>query len=235
MEQKISEILNNLMEKQGFRRKRDVADYFGVSPQALSLWIAKDQIPPKHLLKLIQDRESIHQQPGETQEEDKQKEPKAVIDYLMRENISLKNEIDSLKSEVSRLKTPSTKGDFIDRIVSDSLLICGRVSDGVITEVGGNWKDVLGYDDAQLVNSRYDREELIHPDELVRVQSNQERLSRSESIAESRYSTIQRWKHATTGEYIMLSMVWDVNVKEDQVVVVCKPIDGFVGEGETIN
>lgn len=234
MEQKISEILNNLMEKKGFRRKRDVADYFGVSPQALSLWIAKDQIPPKHLLKLIQEKESIQQQPGETQEDDQQ-EPRAVIDYLMRENIGLKNEIDSLKSEVSRLKTPSTKGDFIDRIISDSLLICGRISDGVITEVGGNWKDVLGYDDAQLVNRRYDREELIHPDELTRVQSNQEKLSRSESIAESRYSTIQRWKHAKTGEYIMLSMVWDVNVKEDRVVVVCKPIDGFVGEDEIIN
>ena len=47
-----SEIINNLMELRGMKRKRDVAHYFGVSPQALSIWIAKDQIPPKHLLKL---------------------------------------------------------------------------------------------------------------------------------------------------------------------------------------
>ena len=46
------DIINSLMLNHGMKRKRDVAHYFGVSPQALSLWIAKNQIPPKHLLKL---------------------------------------------------------------------------------------------------------------------------------------------------------------------------------------
>ena len=47
-----SRILKEIMDQKGFKRKREVADYFGVSPQALSLWIAKDTIPPKHLLKI---------------------------------------------------------------------------------------------------------------------------------------------------------------------------------------
>ena len=223
------------MDKRGFRRKRDVADYFGVSPQALSLWIAKDQIPPKHLLKIAEE-EDIQQKPlVDELDIEKQAESKVVIDYLMKENLDLKNKIQSLKNEVSRLKTPSTKGDLLDRVVADSLLICGRVSDGMITEIDGDWKKILGYDNAQLVNTRYDSKELIHPEELSRVKENQKNLRQSGSISESRYSTIQRWKHATTGEYVMLSMVWDVNVKEDQVVVVCKPIDGFVGDGFVIN
>ena len=46
------EIINKIMDKHRFRHKRDVAQYFGVTPQALSIWIAKNQIPPKHLLKL---------------------------------------------------------------------------------------------------------------------------------------------------------------------------------------
>ena len=50
--EKASEIINNLMSQKDFTRKRDVAEFFGVSPQALSLWIAKGTIPPKHLLKL---------------------------------------------------------------------------------------------------------------------------------------------------------------------------------------
>ena len=36
-----------------------------------------------------------------------------------------------------------------------------------------------------------------------------------------------RWKNGKTGKYIMLSMVWDINVQEDTAIVVCKPIDGF--------
>ena len=49
------DIINNVMDKHRFRHKRDVAEYFGVTPQALSIWIAKNQIPPKHLLKLSQE------------------------------------------------------------------------------------------------------------------------------------------------------------------------------------
>ena len=96
----VKEIINNVMIDQGFRRKRDVAAFFGVSPQALSFWIAKNQIPPKHLLKLSQqniminpsESSSISLTPGSHPTEDS----KTVIDYLMRENVSLKQELESL-------------------------------------------------------------------------------------------------------------------------------------------
>ena len=119
--------------------------------------------------------------------------------------------------------------------MADSLLICGRVSDGIITEVDGKWSEILGYDDNQLEGCRYDQEEWIHPDELFRARKVQEKLKKSESITESRYSAIQRWKHGKTGEYIMLSMIWDVNVEEDTAIVVCKPIDGFIDEKGVFN
>jgi PAS domain S-box-containing protein len=145
----------------------------------------------------------------------------------MRENVALKQEVESLRAETVQLKTPSSMGNLLDKIVADSLLICGRVSDGIITEVDGKWEEILGYNTTELVGHRYDREEWIHPDELSRSQKVQEKLIKSESITESRYSTIQRWKNGKTGKYIMLSMVWDINVQEDTAIVVCKPIDGF--------
>lgn len=233
----VKEIINNLMINQGLRRKRDVAAFFGVSPQALSFWIAKGEIPPKHLLKLSQQNiminplkpSPISSAPGLHTTEDS----KTVIDYLMRENVSLKQELESLKAEIVELKTPSPKDNLLDKIVADSLLICGRVTDGIITEVDGKWKEILGYDDNQLVGHRYDRADLIHPDELKRVWRIQEKLKGTESITESRYCTIQRWKHGQTGDYVMLSMVWDVNVTENKAIVICKPIDRFIGgEGE---
>ena len=131
------------MINKGLRRKRDVAAFFGVSPQALSFWIAKNQIPPKHLLKLSQqniminpsESSSISSTPGPHPTEDS----KTVIDYLMRENVSLKQELESLKAEIVQLKTPSQNDNLLDKIVADSLLICGRVTDGIITEVDGKW------------------------------------------------------------------------------------------------
>ena len=220
------------MINKGLRRKRDVAAFFGVSPQALSFWIAKGEIPPKHLLKLSQQNIMIN--PSESPSissaaESKPKEDsKTVIDYLMRENVSLKRELESLKAEIVELKTPSPKDNLLDKIVADSLLICGRVTDGIITDVDGKWKEILGYDDDQLVGHRYDRADLIHPDELKRVWHIQEKLKGTETITESRYCTIQRWKHGHTGDYVMLSMVWDVNVTENTAVVICKPIDQFI-------
>ena len=211
------------MAQEGFRRKRDVAEYFGVSPQALSLWIAKGEIPPKHLLKLS--KNTIPDVPSNDQTSN---ESKTVIDYLMKENVSLKQEIEALRLHNKELKTPKAGGDLLDRVVADSLLICGRVTDGVITEVDGKWKEIMGYEDNQLVGRRYDREDLIHPDELTRVRRNQNKLRETESIAESRYSTIQRWKHGVTGNYVMLSMIWDVNVTENIAIVICKAIDAFV-------
>ena len=225
------------MINKGLRRKRDVAAFFGVSPQALSFWIAKNQIPPKHLLKLSQQNIMINTSQSSSISSAPESHPtedsKTVIDYLMRENVSLKRELESLRAEIVQLKAPSQKDNLLDKIVADSLLICGRVTDGIITEVDGKWKDILGYDDNQLVGHRYDRADLIHPDELKRVWRIQEKLKGTESITESRYCTIQRWKHGQTGDYVMLSMVWDVNVTENKAIVICKPIDRFIGgEGE---
>ena len=233
----VKEIINNLMINKGLRRKRDVAAFFGVSPQALSFWIAKNQIPPKHLLKLSQQNIMINTSQSSSifsaPESHPTEDSKTVIDYLMRENVSLKRELESLRTEIVQLKAPSQKDNLLDKIVADSLLICGRVTDGIITEVDGKWKDILGYDDDQLVGHRYDRADLIHPDELKRVWRIQEKLKGTESITESRYCTIQRWKHGQTGDYVMLSMVWDVNVTENKAIVICKPIDRFIGgQGE---
>ena len=235
----VKEIINNLMINQGLRRKRDVAAFFGVSPQALSFWISKNQIPPKHLLKLSQQNIMINTSQSSSISSAPESHPtedsKTVIDYLMRENVSLKQELESLKAEIVQLKAPSQKDNLLDKIVADSLLICGRVTDGIITEVDGKWKDILGYDDNQLVGHRYDRADLIHPDELKRVWRIQEKLKGTESITESRYCTIQRWKHGQTGDYVMLSMVWDVNVTENKAIVICKPIDRFIGGGGELN
>ena len=144
----------------------------------------------------------------------------------------------SLEKELIVLLSNDWEGWYInllDKIVADSLLICGRVTDGIITEVDGKWKDILGYDDDQLVGHRYDRADLIHPDELKRVWRIQEKLKGTESITESRYCTIQRWKHGQTGDYVMLSMVWDVNVTENTAIVICKPIDRFIDGGGELN
>ena len=238
--EKASEIIKELMIQKEFRLKRDAAEFFGVSPQALSIWIAKGEIPPKHLLKLSKENVMMEKSQNtstsfSTGTHPKQEESKTVIDYLMRENVALKQEIESLRAEVIQVKTPSNSGNLLDKIMADSLLICGRVSDGIITEVDGKWSEILGYDENQLEGCRYDREEWIHPDELFRARKVQEKLKKSESITESRYSAIQRWKHGKTGEYIMLSMIWDVNVEEDTAIVICKPIDGFIDEKGVFN
>ena len=90
------DIINKVMDKYKFRHKRDVAEYFGVTPQALSIWIAKNQIPPKHLLKLSQENRKdipVAIKTGVVMEKQSSpEETQSVVDYLMRENISLKEE-----------------------------------------------------------------------------------------------------------------------------------------------
>ena len=55
-------------------------------------------------------------------------------------------------------------------------------------------------------------------------------------MKESRFSTIRRWKHGKTGEYILLSMVWHIDVDKDQVEIVAKPIDlTFDGPAHLMN
>ena len=137
------------MSQKDFTRKRDVAEFFGVSPQALSLWIAKGTIPPKHLLKLskenlIMKKTKTLLTPAEGISE--KEESKTVIDYLMRENVALKQELESLRSEVAKVKTSFHSENLLDKIVADSLLICGRLSDGIITQAEGRCNEILGYE-----------------------------------------------------------------------------------------
>ncbi len=221
------------MELRGMKRKRDVAHYFGVSPQALSIWIAKDQIPPKHLLKLSRQekmestsRSTSYSKLNKTETTD---ELETVVNYLMKENLRLKDELRELKSKQKTSDTSNNQGVF-DKIIADSLYISGKVSDGIITEIDGSWEKIMGYKSINLVGKSYDRDDLIHPDDLKAAKKIQEKLKNSESITFSKYSTIQRWKNGETGKYIMLSMVWDINVNEDLALIVCKPIDGFISD-----
>ena len=226
------DIINEVMDKYRFRHKRDVAEYFGVTPQALSIWIAKNQIPPKHLLKLSQENTkevpvaiktgTITEKPSSPQE------TQSIINYLMRENISLKDELAGLKEKIKNKPLKKPQGGVFDRLATDTLYISGRMSDGIITDLDGKWDTVMGYKTSELKGTRYDGEDLIHPDDLEKVKNIEKNLKESTTISLTRYCTIQRWKHGKTGEYIMLSMVWDVNVEEDIGLVVCKPIDGFI-------
>ena len=222
------DIINDIMSKNGFRQKREVAKYFGVTPQALSIWIAKNQIPPKHLLRLTTES-SLEESAIKTKKDfvkiNPKNEKELVLNYLMKENLRLKDEIIKIKQDNN---TSEPKGKLFDRVISDSLYISGRVSDGIITDIDGKWEKLMGYLNSELEGRPYDSEDLIHPDDLKHIKKHQGTLNKSNIISLSRYSTIQRWKHGKTGKYIMLSMVWDVDVEEDTALVACKPIDGFI-------
>ena len=226
------DIINDVMDRHRFRHKRDVAEYFGVTPQALSIWIAKNQIPPKHLLKLSQENKvevpvSINNS-GTLEKSSSPEELQSVINYLMRENIALKDELRGLKEKTKNKSIKKHQGGVFDKLTTDTLYISGRMSDGIITDLDGKWESVMGYKPSELKGTRYDGESLIHPEDLKSVKKIEQNLKESKIISLSRYCTIQRWKHGKTGDYVMLSMVWDVNVEEDIGLVVCKPIDGFI-------
>ena len=226
------DVINDVMDRHKFRHKRDVAEYFGVTPQALSIWIAKNQIPPKHLLKLSQENKvevPISINNSEVVEKSSSPEElQSVINYLMRENISLKDELRGLKEKTKNKSIKKHQGGVFDKLTTDTLYISGRMSDGIITDLDGKWESVMGYKPSELKGTRYDGESLIHPEDLKSVKKIEQNLKESKIISLSRYCTIQRWKHGKRGDYVMLSMVWDVNVEEDIGLVVCKPIDGFI-------
>ena len=72
-------IISSIMVKNGFRHKYQVAEYFGVTPQAISSWLTKGEIPSKHVLKVQSEIEiSNIPEPHEPTGEDS----KTVIDYL---------------------------------------------------------------------------------------------------------------------------------------------------------
>ena len=229
---KAIDVINNLMLDHGMKRKRDVARYFGVSPQALSLWIAKNHIPPKHLLK-IKDQNSMektrnHLTKNIYKSSEEKEELDAVVNYLMKENLRLKEELKSLKE--NQLFERNNTETVFDKIIAETLYLSGKVSDGVILETYGDWEKLMGYEQEQLIGMSYDKNDLIHPEDLKAAKKIQQKLKQSESITSSKYSTIQRWKNKKTGQYILLSMVWDINVQKDHALIVSKPIDSIVQE-----
>jgi len=225
------------MAGHGFRHKYQVAEYFGVTPQALSTWLTTGIIPSKHILKYQSESTPSHSIPAPTplSEKGEASRQKEVIDYLIAENVTLKNEIAQLKQNLTRIQSSKGKGDIIEKVNAESLFISGRISDGVITNVQGDWQKHMGYADEDLVGHRYDREDLIHPDEFERTKRHQQTLKTSEGIKETRFSTIQRWKHGQTGQYVMLSMVWYASIEKDRVDIVAKPIDSFIDSKSIIN
>ena len=215
---KATEIISQVMIQNGFRHKYQVAEYFGVTPQAISTWLTKGEVPSKHLLKVRSEIESPnlpdHQEPTI---EDR----KTVIDYLINENVRLKKQVSDLKLKLNQTKNDD---DLISRLNSRSLVLKGRVSDGVITNIEGDWYNIMGYHKSDLVGHSYD-EGFIHEEDSLKIRQNQENILRSTGLKESRFSTIRRWKHKDTDQYIMLCMIWYVDIENDEVEIIAKPID----------
>ena len=197
-----------------------VAEYFGVTPQAISSWLTKGEIPSKHILKVQSEIEiSNIPEPHEPTGEDS----KTVIDYLINENVKLKRELAHLKIELSKSKTDGDD-DLLSKLNSRSLVLKGRVSDGVITDIGGDWFNTMGYHKSDLVGHSYD-EGFIHEEDAFKIKQNQANMLKSSGLKESRFSTIRRWKHKNSKTYIMLCMVWYVDIENDKVEIIAKPID----------
>jgi len=217
---KAQKLINRIMMENGLRHKYQVAEYFGVTPQAISTWLTKGEVPSKHQLKV---RSEIHYKEIPNHNEPTSEDRKTVIDYLINENITLKNEIASLKATLD-ISTSKNDGDLLSKLNSKSLVLKGRVSDGMITDIECNWQRFLGYNHYDLINHKYD-EGFIHKEDAFKIQQNQANLLRSTGLKESRFSTIRRWKHKKKGQYIMLCMVWYVDIENDEVEIIAKPID----------
>jgi predicted transcriptional regulator len=217
---KAQEIISRVMVENGYRHKYQVAEYFGVTPQAISTWLTKGEVPSKHLLKV---RSEIQTPDIPDHQEPSLEDRKTVIDYLINENVRLKKEIATLKLESSKINTDSND-DLLSKLNSRSLVLKGRVSDGVITNIGGDWYNILGYHKSDLVGHSYD-EGFIHKEDSLQIKQNQTNILRSTGLKESRFSTIRRWKHKDTDQYIMLCMVWYVDIENDEVEIIAKPID----------
>ena len=217
---KAQEIISRVMVENGYRHKYQVAEYFGVTPQAISTWLTKGEVPSKHLLKV---RSEIQTPDIPDHQEPSLEDRKTVIDYLINENVRLKKEIATLKLESSKINTDSND-DLLSKLNSRSLVLKGRVSDGVITDIGGDWYNILGYHKSDLVGHSYD-EGFIHKEDSLQIKQNQTNILRSTGLKESRFSTIRRWKHKDTDQYIMLCMVWYVDIENDEVEIIAKPID----------
>ena len=213
-------LINRIMMENGLRHKYQVAEYFGVTPQAISTWLTKGEVPSKHQLKV---RSEVEQTEMPDHHEPTSEDRKTVIDYLINENVTLKNQIANLKAELQMSKSKGND-DLISKINSKSLVLKGRVTDGMITEIGGDWHGLLGYKESDLVNHKYD-EGFIHKEDAFKIQQNQANLLKSTGLKESRFSTIRRWKHKKNNEYIMLCMVWYVDIENDEIEIIAKPID----------
>ena len=161
----VQETISKVMIHYGFRHKYEVAEYFGVTPQALSTWLTKGQIPSKHLLKVKSD---IHQPEMPVPSDPTIEDNKTVIDYLINENVKLKNKIRELQMEMGQLRANKTEDDLFKRINARTLILIGRLSDGVITEIGGKWYETMGYKESELVNHSYE-EGFLHQEDVAKI------------------------------------------------------------------
>ena len=114
--------------------------------------------------------------------------------------------------------------DLISRLNSRSLGHNGRAAEGGITESVCERNNTLGYDKSYLGGHIYDKG-FIHKEDSLKIKQNQEIMLRATGLKESRFSTIRRWKHKDTDQYVMLCMIWYVDIENDEVEIIAKPID----------
>ena len=120
----VQKIISQVMSHYGFRHKYQVAKYFGVTPQALSTWLTNGNIPSRHILKV---RSDIHDTELPEPQGSSIEENKTVIDYLINENVRLKNKIAKLNANIYNIRSEKTKDDLFERINSRSLILVGRL------------------------------------------------------------------------------------------------------------
>jgi len=81
--------------------------------------------------------------------------------------MQLKHTVTKLNHDITDILTKNKSDGLFEKINAESLLMSGRISDGVITNVGGNWNAVMGYANNDLIGHRYDEGFLIHPGQYV--------------------------------------------------------------------
>ena len=113
---KAQKLINRIMLENGLRHKYQVAEYFGVTPQAISTWLTKGEVPSKHQLKV---RGEVEQTEMPDHHEPTSEDRKTVIDYLISENVALKNQIVNLKAELQMSKS-KRNNDLISKINTKS-------------------------------------------------------------------------------------------------------------------
>ena len=88
--------------------------------------------------------------------------------------------VGSSKIELSKSKADGDD-DLLSKLNSRSLVLKGRVSDGVITDIGGDWFNTMGYHKSDLVGPDYD-EGFIHEEDAFKIKQNQANMLKSSGL-----------------------------------------------------